>query len=213
MAATELFVSALDAKHPTWWDRCMSSGQLRDVISDREASPTVTQDVAFELLSCRRRRYVIHRLKQRDGRVEMRDLVVQVAAWENGVAPTQVTREQRMRVYTALRQSHLPKLDKQGVIRFDPDRGTIELTQAASSLEVYLDVVPHNDIPWSTYYLGLSVLCTGFVIGLASGVTPFSWIPNIVGVVLITLLFAISAIFHARYDRRMRLGAGNAPPE
>ena len=179
---------------------------------DREP-PAISQDTAFELLSCRRRRYVIHALKQHSGTVALRDLVAQVAAWENGCRLVEVTYDERMRVYTALRQSHLPKLDDGGIVEFDADRGTVVLTDAASELEVYLDVVPHDDIPWSKYYAGLGVLSAGFVACLWVGIEPFSFIPPLVGAAVVTALFTISALSHVRHDRRMRLGSDGTPPD
>ncbi len=176
-----------------------------------EGSPTITQDDAFEMLSSRRRRHVIHYLKQHEEPATLRDLVEQIAAWENGVSREEVTYEQRMRVYTALRQSHLPKLDDGDVVQFDADRGTIELTDAASDLEVYLDVVPHGDIPWSRYYAGLGLLCTGLVVALWSGLPPFSFVAPLFWTTVVTALFAISSLFHVRHDRRMRLGTGSPP--
>ncbi|MWV39546.1 hypothetical protein [Natrialba sp. INN-245] len=170
-----------------------------------ERTPKLSQDVAFELLSCRRRRYVIHCLKQRSGPVEFRELVTRVAAWENDVPPSAVTYEERMRVYTALRQSHLPKLDDGGVVSYDSDRGTVALTEAASELEVYLEVVPHDDIRWSTYYAGLGCLCTGFVLALWAGIPLFSAIPPLAGTTLVTAVFTVSAVFHTRHDSRIRL--------
>ena len=192
----------------------MSTTGIQRVVATADAEPpSISQDTAFELLSCRRRRYVIHSLKQRSGRVALRELVVQVAAWENDCPPAEVTYDERMRVYTALRQSHLPKLDDGGIVEFDANRGTIELTDAASELEVYLDVVPHNDIPWSKYYAGLGVLSAGFVAGLWTGVEPFSFLPPLVGAAIVTTLFTLSALAHVRYDRRMRLGSDGTPPE
>ena len=191
------------------------STSVSQAASDPESvdrTPQLSQDVAFEMLSCRRRRYVLHYLKQADGVADLRELVVQIAAWENDVSTTEVTYEQRTRVYTALRQSHLPKLDGSGVISFDADRGTVVLTDAASELEVYLDVVPHDDIPWSKYYLGLGVLCTGFVAGTWIGLLPFSLLPPLAGTALVTALFTISAVVHVRHDNRMRLGTDGVPP-
>ncbi|MFD1564281.1 hypothetical protein ACFR99_12055 [Haloarchaeobius amylolyticus] len=185
----------------------------RVVTHSSDHTSELSQDVAFELLSCPRRRYVMHYLKQRPTEpVAVRDLVRQVAAWENDVTADSVTRDQRMRVYTALRQSHLPKLDDGGVIRFDSDRGIVELTETASELEVYLDVVPHDDIPWSKYYAGLGVLCTGFLIGMWANIVPFGAINPLAGAGIITALFTVSATVHARYDDRMRLGADGPPP-
>ncbi|MFA9427748.1 hypothetical protein [Natronorubrum sp. A-ect3] len=191
------------------------STSVSQAASDPESvdrRPQLSQDVAFEMLSCRRRRYVLHYLKQADGVADLRELVVQIAAWENDVSTTEVTYEQRTRVYTALRQSHLPKLDDSGIITFDADRGTVVLTDAASELEVYLDVVPHNDIPWSKYYFGLGVLCTGFVAGTWMGLLPFSLLSPLVGMALVTALFTVSAAVHVRHDTRMRLGTDGMPP-
>ncbi|MFC4541921.1 hypothetical protein ACFO5R_08270 [Halosolutus amylolyticus] len=191
----------------------MKSASVSHLVGDSaDDASTLSQEVAFEMLSCRRRRYVIHCLKQRGGAVELRDLVTQVAAWENEVAPEVVTYEQRMRVYTALRQSHLPKLDDGGIVTFEEHRGTIALTDAAAELEVYLDVVPHEDIPWSKYYAGLGILSLGFVGTLWIGLPPFSFVAPLGGALLVTLLFTISAAFHVRYDRRMRLGGDSEPP-
>ncbi|MDS0475077.1 hypothetical protein [Natrinema sp. 1APR25-10V2] len=192
----------------------MAVTQLRQMVArPTDRSPELSQDVAFEMLSCRRRRYVIHCLKQRGGPLSLRELVTQLAAWENEVPVTDVTREQRMRVYTALRQSHLPKLDDGNIVSFDRDRGTVELTDAGSQLEVYLDVVPHNDIPWSKYYAGLSVLCTGFLLGLGADIVPFGRIDPLLGAGLVTALFAVSSAAHVRYANRMRLGREGQPPK
>lgn len=192
----------------------MSAAELQraDTCSSDHSSE-LTQDVAFEMLSCPRRRYVIHYLKQQPTEsVDLRDLVRQVAAWENDVSVDDVTRDQRMRVYTALRQSHLPKLDEGEIVSFDSDRGTVELTDEASKLEVYLDVVPHSDIPWSKYYVGLGVLCTGFLVGMWAEIVPFGAIDPLLGAGIVTALFTVSAVVHVRYDNRMRLGTDGVPP-
>ncbi|MDZ7730506.1 MAG: hypothetical protein U5K37_05745 [Natrialbaceae archaeon] len=126
------------------------------------------------MLSCRRRRYVLHYLLQREGVTTLRTLVEQIAAWENGVEVEGISYEQRMRVYTALRQSHLPKLDDGGIVSFDRDRGTVELTDEAADLEVYLDLVPGNTIPWSQYYAGLGALSCGLLVGMWVGLVPLS---------------------------------------
>ncbi|WP_254864743.1 DUF7344 domain-containing protein [Halovivax gelatinilyticus] len=178
----------------------------------RDRSPSLSQDTAFKLLSCPRRRYVIHLLKQGDGPIELRDLVTHVAAWENDVSVDETTYEQRMRVYTALRQSHLPKLDDGGVVEFNADRGVVEPTDATSQLDVYLDVVPHDDIPWSTYYAGLGALCLWFTAGVWFGLLPFSLVSPTLGMLVVTVLFSASALAHVRYERRRRLGADGRPP-
>lgn len=176
-----------------------------------ERSP-IDQELAFQMLSCRRRRHVLHYLRQHEGAATLRTLSRQIAAWENEVDPEEITYQQRVRVYTALRQSHLPKMDDGGVVRFDPDRSTVELTEAATQLDVYLDVVPHDDIPWSSYYAGLGALCIGFATLVLVGLPPFSILAGGLGALLFSALFFVSGIAHVLHDKRMQVGVGG-PPE
>jgi len=150
-----------------------------------------------------------------DREVSLRELSMQLAAWENDVHRDAVTHKQRMRVYTALRQSHLPKLDENDVVEFDSSAGVIELTDDASELEVYLDVVPHDEIPWSTYYLGLGNICAGAVVLSWVEIFPLSAFPELGLAALVTALFVGSAIAHRYYERQNRLGSarGAAGPE
>ncbi|MFC7046674.1 hypothetical protein ACFQH6_15815 [Halobacteriaceae archaeon GCM10025711] len=165
------------------------------------------------MLSSRRRRYVLHYLLQQEaGASELRELTMQLAAWENDTTVEEVTSKQRMRVYTALRQSHLPKMDREGVLEFDAARGTVELTEEASQLEVYLDIVPHNEIPWSEYYLGLGVISTALVAAVWMGTFPFGLVPDLAWAGLISVLFVASAAFHTYHSREMRLGTDGKPP-
>ena len=177
-----------------------------------ESDDGLTQEVAFTMLSCRRRRYILHYLRREGREVTLRELSKQLAAWENDVDLEAVTHKQRMRVYTALRQSHLPKLNEYDVVEFDESAGTIALTDEASELEVYLDVVPHDEIPWSTYYLGLGGICAGAVGLSLAGVFPLSVLPGIGVAALVTVLFVGSAVAHRYHERRNRLGSAGEPP-
>lgn len=191
-----------------------ASVQNEELPESTDLTDGLTQETAFEMLSCRRRRDVLHYLKQRDGEpATLRTLSVQLAAWENDVDPERVTYTQRMRVYTALRQSHLPKMDRAGVVEFDADAGTVTLTDEASELEVYLDVVPHDEIPWSKYYLGLGVLSAGLVAVTWLGVFPFSLLPCPLTAAVTTALLTASALAHWRHDVEMKLGGKGDPPE
>lgn len=189
-----------------------TSNQGGEPVRETTAPGGLTQETAFEVLSCRRRRHVLHCLKQRGGSVGLRELSTAIAAWENDVSVEEVTYDQRMRVYTALRQSHLPKMDDAGVVAFDRDRGDVELTDEATELEVYLDVVPHDEIPWSQYYLGIGLLSNGIVLVTWLGTFPFSELPPIGCAALIALLLTGSAVAHTYHDRNNRIGAEGTLP-
>lgn len=82
-------------------------------------SASLTTDVVFRVLSNRRRRYTLHYLLQRGTAVKMRTLTEQIAAWEYEIPTDAVTHDQRKRVYTALRQTHLPMMADSGVIDYN----------------------------------------------------------------------------------------------
>jgi hypothetical protein len=172
----------------------------------------LSRETAFEVLSCTRRRYVLHHLLGEDGNATLRELTMRVAAWENGVSIEKVTSKQRMRVYTALRQSHLPKMDREGVVEFDAASGDVELSESAEDLEVYLDVVPGNEIPWSEYYLGLGALGVALTAAVWVDAFPFGVVPDVTWIGVVSMALVASATAHTVRNRRMKLGAGGEPP-
>ncbi|ELY59576.1 hypothetical protein C493_05110 [Natronolimnohabitans innermongolicus JCM 12255] len=173
----------------------------------------MTRDEIFTVLSNRRRRWVLHYLKQRENqRIDLRTLVDTVSAWEFETPADELPWKKRKRIYTALRQSHLPTLDDAGVIEYDRSRGEVELTEDARTVRMYLEYVPDDDIPWSQCYLGLS--------GVAVAITGLSWLSvypfaDLSGLALATILavtFTVTAIVHVYHTRRGRLGMGGPDP-
>jgi hypothetical protein len=162
----------------------------------------------FEVLSNERRRCVLHYLKQQDDRrVELRELVDHVAAWETDTTLENLDSEARKRVYTALRQNHLPKLDDAGIIDYEHMRGEVELTEHAREVELYLEYVPGNDIPWSEYYLGLSAVSAALIIVTWLGVYPFTGLSGLGLAALLVTLYTISAVVHTYEASQNRIGA------
>lgn len=168
----------------------------------------------FQVLSNQRRRFVLHYLLQRGEAVELRELSEQVSAWEYGVSVSAVTHTQRKRVYTALRQTHLPKLTDVGIVEYDNARGVVEATDAAEDFEIYMDVVVGNEIPWNEYYLGLGLLSSLLVVAVwMVPFPPFSLAPDIAWAALISALFTCSGAVNTYYSRKQRLGSTGPPPE
>ncbi|ELY68752.1 DUF7344 domain-containing protein [Natrinema versiforme] len=164
----------------------------------------------FDLLSNQRRRYTIHYCKQEDNPVTLGDLAEHVAAWELDKEVEAITSAERKRVYTSLQQTHLPTLERADIIKFD-DR-TIELTDEAAELDVYLDIVPGNSVSWGIYYLGLTAVGAVVIGGLWLEVVPTETVPELGWTTLVFSLFAVSAAIHVVQNRRMRLGEMERPP-
>jgi len=178
---------------------------------ERESSAaSIPKDDVFELLSNHRRRYALHAIKQTDGSSELSDLAEQVAAWENDKPQSEITSSERHRVYTSMQQTHLPTMDEAGVI--DYDNGTVTLTSQAADLDIYMDVVPQDSIPWGQYYLGLGIVCAGLLLAVAVDLIP-PIIPDIAWGLLAVALFLGSALYHVWQSRKLRLGAGDKPPD
>lgn len=184
---------------------------------DREdASIAVpTTDDLFSVLANRRRRYVLHYLKRTDltESIEIGTLAEQIAAWENDVSLSRVSSTQRKRVYTALQQSHLPKMDAAGVLAFEKDRGLIQGDPVIEEFDISIDLVASSDIPWSEYYLALSSVCAALLAAVWIGAYPFSQISAFGWALVIVVVFSLSSIAHLYTTRTRTIGTGERPPE
>jgi len=164
----------------------------------------------FDLLSNHRRRYAIHFCKQRDEAVSLSDVAEQVAAWEQDKPVEELTSAERKRVYTSLQQTHLPTLSESGMIKFDGSEVT--LTDEAEQMEVYMDVVPGDSIPWGEYYLGLSAVGAAVLSGVWLEILPTETVPELGWAAIIVGVFAVSAAVHVYQSRRNKLGTMERPP-
>lgn len=106
--------------------------------SDEVQDALLEKDDIFHILQNQRRRDSLRYLKKADDTVRMRDLAEQVAAWEHDTTLQALTSDERQRVYIALYQSHLPKLDEEGIINYNQSRGIVERTEEAAQLDPYL---------------------------------------------------------------------------
>ena len=176
------------------------------------ATDTLTEDELFEILSNRRRRHILHELMRTEESLDIGALSQEIAACEDGLEPHEVSSSDRKRVYTALHQSHLPKLDKAGVIDFDRDRGRIEPTPALDDVEIYMDIVRGREIPWSDYYLSLTALGGLLLAAVSLDLGPLAALSLQMWGVFIVVTFGVSAIAHRYYARRNRLGIADEPP-
>ena len=183
-----------------------SSTRIGDRISDEESAVErkISTDDVFHLLQSRRRRASIRFLRDTDDPVEMRDLAEQVAAWENETTIQALTSDERQRAYIPLYQSHLPKLDEEGVIDYDKDRGIVRKTPLAAELERYLSIGDSREIEtdseerrWDTYYLCVSSFSSFLLIGAAFRFPFFTFVPSIAVVVCMLAAFWLVSVTHS----------------
>jgi len=167
---------------------------------ERSDSNAVPLEHIFTILQNERRRQVLRYLADQDGPVSISDLSEAVAASENGKSVRQITSQERKRVYVGLYQAHLPKMADMGFIKFNKDRGIIDLGPAAEAAFPYLN----DDVPqrynWPIYYLGL--VGGGWVLLAVSFLTRLLTPLLASGVFLTVLTFC--ALIHAYLARTNR---------
>lgn len=167
---------------------------------------TLSKEEVFDLLSNERRRYALRYLWRNGGPVEVGELAEAVAAREEGKDVEEVTRSERKRVYVALQQSHIPRMKEVELVERGSDG--VWLTDNARDLDLYLEIVPSNSLNWSQYYLAASALSALLVAGSGLGLYPFSLLPDMAWVGVVTALFLVIAVAHVLHDRNMKLSGG-----
>lgn len=176
-----------------------------------ELAQSLSRDVVFQVLSNQRRRYALHYLRRHDEPVEIGELAMQIAAWENGVTKQEVTSQQRKRVYNTLQQAHLPKLDETGFLDYDPAHRTILLTDKAEKLAVYLELAPDNDLPWSEYFFVLGCVSLALVTGAWLDAGPLGLVPDFAWAVGLAVLVTLSGAANVYYHRNPYRGHREVP--
>jgi hypothetical protein len=166
---------------------------------DDEPSEELPVDEIFHILQNERRRMVLEYLQEADEPVRMRDVAEQVAAWENGTTVEELSSDQRQRVYIPLYQSHLPKLDKAGIIDYQQNRGIVERRPLAKQLDYYLNADSNKDAVeetassdeggWDDYYIGAAGVGAVLLLGAVLELPLFSILTGIGLSALILLMF------------------------
>lgn len=108
----------------------------------------------MSLLLTPRRKCIIEHLSENGGEASVEDLISAILNSENKERNCRT----RKSVYVSLMQTHLPRLEKEGVVRYNRNMGKIVLINLPEDLKLYAETVGKFDIPWSIYYLSLSIL-------------------------------------------------------
>lgn len=139
-----LFDSVLARTQPAGgpWRELPSLFDAIDVAEATEATLPATE--SFRLLADPRRRLLLHRLRRSDCPVTLSELATSVARLEADSA-AEVSEEVRSRVYTGLREEHLPALAALDVVTLDEARNTVELVDQRR-VEPYLSLAAGEDL-------------------------------------------------------------------
>ncbi|MHB9286843.1 hypothetical protein ACKVMT_07355 [Halobacteriales archaeon Cl-PHB] len=164
--------------------------------SEADDDLQLSKDDLFHLLQNERRRAVLQYLRGReDEAVRMRDVAEQVAAWEHDTTVQALTSDERQRVYIALYQSHLDKLDDAGVIEYNKPRGIVRTTPLFPEVATYVDAVADrdeaDDDSWNQRYLGASAVSSLLLVGSALDVSVLQLLSGFAVSVAILAVFSM----------------------
>ena len=173
----------------------------------------LSEDEVFEVLSNRRRRYVVHALKRAQEPIEIADLSARVTAWEVDIDPSEVRYEDRRNVYSTLQRTHLPKMEEKNLVRVDEEENVVRPTPKLEDLDIYVEVLESQEIPWSLYYVGLAGVTTALLLAVAAGTPGLAALSPIDVGAFTATAFGMSSIVHYVVGQRTRLGTSERPPE
>lgn len=106
---------------------------------NRDISPAL--DATLDLLSNRRRRYVLYSLREQEGSATVEELADRVTSLEEDDGEAD-----RDRVRTDLHHNQLPRLEDAGAVTFDAERGYVTLADdAGGPLSEYLDLAAREE--------------------------------------------------------------------
>ncbi|MFP8957280.1 ArsR family transcriptional regulator [Natrialbaceae archaeon A-CW3] len=173
-------------------------------VTANDTDETLSKDVIFELLKNRRRREVLTYLLDAEETVTLGELAEQIAAWENDTDVNALSSDQRKRVYVALYQTHLPKMDDAGIVDYDQDRGLITLSDNADLLVMYLDTDTHQRDRWDRWYAAVSLLGAAILAAAALGVPGFAALPIAALAGVIVAVFLVLSAVHVFVNHRVQ---------
>ena len=167
--------------------------------NNRYVSAQIQQQLSkndiFGILQNERRRYILKILREK-GEQSIRSLSEEIACLESGVKEPKSNF--RKSIYSSLHQNHIPKMESMKIIAYNRNTDTIKLLPISHDFDIYIETVKKGDIPWSYFYLGLSIL-TG-IGSLAIFTELIKWISSSQWMFFTNTIFIICSLAHVHYS-------------
>jgi hypothetical protein len=155
---------------------------------------TFTDADLCHVLSCPRRRLALEYLWDADDVVTLASLAEVVAAVEAGETPA--PRPLRESVYTSLRQTHLPTLERHGLVAVDGETKQLAATPAAKGAIRRIRDAGLLDVPWSELYRGVGILGLFGVVTALAAVPGLPSVDPLVPAVGALAAYAVASAYH-----------------
>lgn len=163
------------------------------------SSRPLDKDDVFDILSNARRRQLLFLLYGQGKSVKLSDLAQDIADAE-GEGDAGADRYKR--VYISLYQTHVPKLKEHGIVEYDADTKTVEMTERVRDI-VAIFQTPADRRPWWRYYGVVALISGAVVLGSWAFLSEGGTINVAISFVPVTLLVLV-VLFH--YYTKSRAG-------
>ncbi|WP_050033495.1 DUF7344 domain-containing protein [Halorubrum halophilum] len=176
-------------------------------------SDILPAEQVYAILANERRRRALKQLGSVGGVVTVHELSALIAGRETGESPP--PKRCRESVYTSLVQTHLPKLEELGVIEYDRESQTVEVSRHARDVALYTEVVASAGVTWSELYRALGVVSLSVLLAALLGVPLVSAVDPILLTSIALALFAAASAYQLWVNRfsvlrQLRAGGSGA---
>lgn len=177
-------------------------------------SDVLPAEQVYAILANERRRRALEQLGSVGGVVTVHELSELVASHETGGSPP--PKRCRESVYTSLVQTHLPKLEDLGVIEYDRETQTIELSRHARDVSLYTEIVATNGVTWSELYRALGIVSLTVLLAALLGTPIVAAVDPMLWTSLFLAAFAVAGTYQLWLNRfsvlrQFRTGRRNTP--
>ena len=154
---------------------------------------TLTDTEFYRVLSCQRRRLAIEFLWDAAAPTPLSTVADAVAAVEAGVDPA--PRAVRDSVATSLRQTHVPTLERHGLVAADEEG--IRATPAAKRVVRRLRDTGPFGLRWSEQYRAIGVLGLCSVVAVLAGLPFVGGVDPLLPAIVSLVAYAATSAYHA----------------
>lgn len=166
----------------------------------KQIRPGLSKSDIFGLLQNDRRRHVLEILQNGNGQ-SLRAISEKIATIESDNENDKAKSSVRKSIYVSLLQTHIPKMEKMGIITHNREKDIIELTSRAQDLNMYLETVKKGDIPWSHFYMGLGIFALAG--NAAVEINAINWISGSQWAFFVGILLLLSSIAHVTHTVKL----------
>lgn len=138
---------------------------------NESAREDLSEDVIFDIVSNRRRRFVLRYLDNEQNSAQLTDIATELAAAESDSTPERVDKQARKRAYVSLYQTHVPRLADEGIVAYDEETGEVSLRDPAEEVLYHVERGRLSGV-WPRVYFTLAVVGLGIYLFPLVGVVP-----------------------------------------